>query len=295
MEKIKVICFGEVLFDKFPNATKIGGAPLNVGLRMQSLGCNINFISAVGNDQDGSRALKFLQDLGLSTKHFQITNNYPTGEAIVTLDEQQNATYEIRYPVAWDNIALDENAIRATSKADVFIYGTLAARDLTSRSTLMALLTYAKYRVLDLNLRPPHYHNGTLHSFMEKANFIKMSEEEFHIVSVIYDFQTSSAEDAIIEICKQTNTQSMCVTKGSKGALLYHENAFYYNPGYPVAVVDTVGAGDSFLAGLITKLITENNPQEALDFACAVGALVAQSSGSNPILKPKAIHQLMTT
>ena len=59
-------------------------------------------------------------------------------------------------------------------------------------------------------------------------------------------------------------------------------------------MVDTVGAGDSFLASLITKLLEKESPQKALDFACAVGALVAGSEGANPAIKVEDVNKFIS-
>ena len=67
----------------------------------------------------------------------------------------------------------------------------------------------------------------------------------------------------------------------------------YYNSGYKIDVVDTVGSGDSFLAGLIFKLLKEGNPQEAIDFACALGAIVAKNEGANPKISSNEIKAFM--
>ena len=88
--------------------------------------------------------------------------------------------------------------------------------------------------------------------------------------------------DKILEIAKQTNTEFLCVTKGNHGALLSIKGKNYYNSGYRIDVVDTVGAGDSFLGALIYQLCTYDDPQQAIDFACAAGAMVAQQLGATP-------------
>ena len=94
-------------------------------------------------------------------------------------------------------------------------------------------------------------------------------------------------------ISKETNTQHICVTKGEHGAVLLFDAKLYYNSGYKIKVADTVGSGDSFLGSLISKLINGEKPQRAVDFACAAGALVAQSNGANPIITEKEIYDFM--
>jgi fructokinase len=72
-----------------------------------------------------------------------------------------------------------------------------------------------------------------------------------------------------------------------------YNNQLFYNSGYKITVADTVGAGDSFLAGLITQLLTGIDPQKAINFACALGALVAQEEGANPKISPVGIANFM--
>ena len=145
-------------------------------------------------------------------------------------------------------------------------------------------MEYANYKVFDLNLRPPYYNKEVLIDLMNKADFIKFNDEELYEASGYLDSKYKSMEQNISYISKKTNTNHICVTKGHHGAVLLYNDTFYYNSGYKIKVIDTVGAGDSFLGSLISQLLHKVTPQKAIDFACAVGALVAQSEGSNPVL-----------
>lgn len=102
-------------------------------------------------------------------------------------------------------------------------------------------------------------------------------------------------EQQINALSKLFGSRYICITLGSKGALLYSNNTFYRNPGYPIQVKDTVGAGDSFLAGLTHQLLKGANPQYALDFACAMGAIVASSPGANPKISRKDLNRFVHT
>ena len=128
---------------------------------------------------------------------------------------------------------------------------------------------------------------------MNKAHFIKFNDDELYEVSGYLGSKYLSMEQNIRFISKATNTKHICVTKGNHGAVLLYDDTFYYNSGYLVKVKDTVGAGDSFLGSLISQLLNKKNPQEAIDFACAVGALVAQSEGANPNIKLSDIEVFM--
>ncbi|WP_299551703.1 carbohydrate kinase [Seonamhaeicola sp.] len=292
----KVVCYGEVLFDKLPTVKKIGGAPLNVALRMNSLGCQTQLISSVGADQDGKEIIDYLNALNFPTKFIQPNKHYPTGEAKVSLDDKGNASYEIKHPVAWDEILLNQNITTLVSQSDALIFGTLSNRDETSRATLLELLQHTKYSILDLNLRAPHYEPSTLKELMFNADLIKFSDEEFDEITSLYKSTYNSTELNVQYISQITKTKSICITMGAKGALLFYDAKFYYCKGYDITVVDTVGAGDSFLAGLVTQLLqNHNDPQYALNFACATGAMVAQNSGPNPKIKIQDIIDLMST
>lgn len=278
---LNVVCFGEVLFDVFPTHTKIGGAPLNVALRLASLGVNAQIISRIGQDELGVELQNFIQENGVSTSTIQIDETHKTGEVIVKLDAKGSASYTINYPVAWDNIELSPEAIQAVENSDAFVYGSLVCRDPASYNTLSALLKLAKFKIFDVNLRAPFYKKEVLLDLMMQSDFIKFNDDELYEICEFLDSPFRSLEQNILFIAEFTNTKQICVTKGSHGAVLYTNEKRYYNSGYKIKVVDTVGAGDSFLAGLINNLLSGKDPQTAIDFACALGALVAETEGAN--------------
>ena len=154
---LSAVCFGEVLWDIFPTHKKIGGAPLNVALRMNSLGVETTMISRVGEDENGEDILSFLNAQEVTTDLIQVTKEYKTGAVHVMINEKGNASYDILYPSAWDKIVETEVMDKVISEADVFVFGSLASRDEVSRETLISLLDKAKYKVFDANLRAPYY------------------------------------------------------------------------------------------------------------------------------------------
>jgi fructokinase len=292
-KNLKAVAYGEVLWDVFANEKKIGGAPLNVALRMKTFGCEVAMISCVGNDQDGRVIKEEIKSLGLKTDTIVISEDFPTGLVNVTLNERGSASYEISYPSAWDKIVLNEQAEKIVKQADVLIYGSLVCRDAVSRKTLKELLNSVAYKVFDVNLRKPHYSYEILQELMNSADFIKFNDEELLEIATAMESPFTSLEDNMHFIAEKTKVRAMCVTKGKHGALLMWEGELYQNGGYPIKVSDTVGAGDSFLAALITSLLTDKAPQNAIDFACAVGALVAEAPGANPEISPSRIENLL--
>ena len=279
-----VTCFGEVLWDVFPTHKTIGGAPLNVALRIQSFGIQTNIISRVGKDKDGENSLQYIIENDLDISTIQMDAKYKTGCVNVTLDNKGSASYEIEYPVAWDKIEITDNIVETVKSCDAFIFGSLACRDAVSKNTLLNLLPYAKFKIFDVNLRPPNYSIELLRMLMDRADFIKCNDEELFEICKALGSEQDSIKEQVRFLAASTNTSKICITLGKDGALLLFNDNYYKNSGYTIKVEDTVGAGDSFLATLISKLLQKIAPDEALNTACAVGALVAGKSGANPKL-----------
>jgi fructokinase len=128
---------------------------------------------------------------------------------------------------------------------------------------------------------------------MGKANFVKFNDEELDLIAKSLNSGQTSIEDNVQFIAQKFNLSHICITRGGEGAVLWINGQFYFNSGYPIVVKDTVGAGDSFLASLIYKITNAEHPQKALNFACAVGALVAGSEGANPKISLKDIAKMI--
>jgi fructokinase len=289
----QIVCYGEVLWDMLPSGKKLGGAPLNVMLRAQSFGCDAKVISSIGNDASGYEIVEQMKAHSASIEHLQVSENFATSEVLVNLNEAGSASYEIKMPCAWDDIKLLDKDLEVVKASDAFIYGSLVARSLTSRETLFALLEAARFKVFDVNLRSPHYGFETLLKLMAKADFIKFNDEEIFKICNYMNGDAHSLEASIRFIAEKTRTSTICVTLGADGAVLFQDNKFTYNKGYQVVVADTVGSGDSFLGALISQLLSGATAQVALDFACAVGALVASRQGANPKIGDGEIELLM--
>lgn len=291
----EVVCFGEVLWDIYSDEKKPGGAPLNVALRMKSFGFNTHMISSVGNDDLGRELLTVLEQKGIDSKHIQISKDFDTGTVGVTLDKNGSASYKINHPVSWDKIELLPEYKKLVSSSNAFIFGSLIARDSVSKKCLLVLLKKSTYKIFDLNLRAPHYSISDLEFYMNQADFIKFNDEEIEEICNAFGSKKNNLEEQVLFISKKTNTSSICVTLGKDGALLLHKGSFYIQKGYAVVVKDTVGAGDSFLGTLISLIINNCDPAEALDKACATGALVCQNIGANLEISETELADFMSS
>ena len=203
-KEFKAVCFGEVLWDVFPTHKKIGGAPLNVALRMNSLGVATTMVSRVGADSNGDDIVSFLKENKINIDEVQTAEEYKTGIVNVMINEKGNASYDIAYPSAWDKIELNKVSKEKVSKSDVFVFGSLACRDEVSRTTLYSLLDEAKFKVLDANLRAPYYTIEVLLELMGKADFIKLNDEELKEISKKLGSPYNSFEQNIQFIAEKT-------------------------------------------------------------------------------------------
>jgi len=291
---LTAISYGEILWDVFPDGKALGGAPLNLCLRLKSLGLTVKMISRLGSEALAEETQTAIEKFNLDQCLIQQDDSLETGQVIVRLDSGGSASYTIKEPVAWDAIALTEKNKAAVSETDLFIFGSLAARGETSHKTLKDLLAEANYSIFDVNLRAPHYKMEHLIQFMKQANMIKMNDEELEEIAQYLNIKSQSVSEKIEAISKQTDTTLICVTCGGDGAILFQNKKIYKHPGYKIEVVDTVGAGDSFLAGLIYQLfMVENTPEKSLAFACALGSLVAGEKGANAKIPKEKIVEKM--
>ncbi|TKB95520.1 carbohydrate kinase family protein [Pedobacter cryophilus] len=280
MLKNKIVTIGEILFDVFENTKKPGGSSLNVSLHLQKQGIPVGFISAVGDDQNGEELLSYLKDQNFDTSHIQ-TSSLPTSTVTVQLDKNKQASYIINKPVAWDDIALNNDLIELVKAADAFVYCSLTCRELKSKNTIYQLLEYAQLKVFDINLRPPFYEIETLKYLLAKVDILKINEDELRYLTNELSLPTLENE-ALKVLSKEFKLQLICLTLGDKGAKVYYKNEIYSHSGYQVNVVDTVGAGDAFLATFINYYLKGINMNQILEIASKIGSFVASQAGANP-------------
>jgi len=276
-----VVIFGEMLWDCLPSGPVAGGAPTNVALNLHQLGLNSRLISAVGKDGDGEKLLEFLGEFGLPLDLIQTKEDHETSKVLVDTADPENIKYTIVSPVAWDFVTWNESMDKAVEEADAFVFGTLGVRNAESLKTLIKLLHHPTLRIFDANLRPPFYDFEVIETLLGFADILKINEDELEIFADY--FQTEATiEDLCFYLDQHYPMEIICVTRGSKGALIYQKGKMFDHPGYVVQVQDSIGAGDAFLSGFIKTYLEEKSPEEILDFACKIGAFVATQKGGTP-------------
>ena len=289
----KVICFGEMLWDCFPDGEVAGGAPMNVALNLKQLGVDVEMVSRLGNDAYGEKLKDFLATYSLPLRLIQEDSEHPTGKVLVDDTDKENIKYEIVEPSAWDFIELTSANQETVAKADALIFGSLGVRNETSWKTLYHLVHQPLLTIFDINLRAPYIDFYKIDSLLGYTDILKINEDELEILADFFELKRKGdglAKDLCDYLVEEYPIEAICITHGSKGAMVYKDGKIISHSGYKVKVEDTVGAGDAFLSGFVKMYLEGRNLKETLDFASKLGAYVATQKGGTPKYKMEDVE-----
>ncbi len=281
-----VVGIGEILWDLLPSGKQLGGAPANFAFHAAALGAKSCVVSRVGGDAPGMEILERLQALGLPTAGIQVDSSAPTGTVSVELFADGQPRFTIHEDVAWDRLALEKAALAAVARADAVSFGTLAQRREPSRSTIQSLLAAVDpgaLRILDVNLRQRYFSWEIIEQSLRLANVVKLNDSELPVLAELLGLH-GSVRQQIEQLARQHGQRLVCLTRGAHGSLLYSGGQWAEDPGEPVVVKDTVGAGDAFTAALAVGMLTEE-PLEAINQrANRVARYVCSCEGATPAM-----------
>jgi len=276
------ICYGEILWDVLPDGRQPGGAPLNVAYHLNKLGMSTSIVSSIGNDNNGFKLERLLDEWGIDKHLLQKDESHATSEVIAKMNNGNEVSYDIVFPVAWDFIRYSESVAKQLHPATYFIYGSLSSRNDVSRNTLFELLEREAIKVFDINLRPPFVNRDLLEALLRKADIVKFNQAELEMAQLLFGGSFSNEASQIKFIQDHFNVPEIIVTKGEFGASYYKNNEVYNAWGSEVKVQDTIGSGDSFLAAFIASHYLKINAQSIIKNAVTMGAFIATKKGGCP-------------
>jgi fructokinase len=291
-DQYPVVCFGEILWDILPSGEEAGGAPMNVAYHLTRHGINTALISRIGSDDHGNKLLNLLQKQSVVTNYIQSDKIHQTGVVYAHPGLNHEMTYEIVQPVAWDFIEWNEDIQKIVENAGFFVHGSLGARSETSRNTLLSLLECTQKRVFDINIRPPYFDKKLALQLLHGVHILKLNESELNLLAGWYG-QHNTMIDQVKQVQDELDIPFVMVTRGEHGAMINAQGSIFEHPGYKVLVADTVGSGDAFLAGFLYQALEGASVQQALNFACASGALIASYAGACPDYQAAEVRKLI--
>ncbi len=310
---MSVVCFGELLIDfvALENGVSVGeasgfqkapgGAPANVAVAICRLGQESAFMGQVGNDPFGHYLADVLSSEGVDIQGLRFSDEARTALAFVSLTAEGERSFVFyRHPSADMLLRADQVPLEVLQNQKIFHFGSITLISDPSRTaTLMAAQSAHSRGMLisyDPNLRLSLWPNadaareGMLVG-LNYAHIVKISDDEL-------EFLTGSED---VSPLWRDETQVIAVTRGSKGAILYTRKDKFELPGFSVRTLDTTGAGDGFVAGMLVGILEHwgdhmGHLPEIGRFANAVGALATTQFGAIPALPSRAaVDRFMQT
>jgi fructokinase len=312
---MSVICLGEALIDLLANQAGVplaqvtdwtpypGGAPTNVACGLVKLGTPTALISCLGQDDVGTEFTQLLTKIGVDRTGLQYHPTAPTRQIYVTrsIDGDRSFAGFI------DNLASGKFADTSLSAdrlpeslfthAKFLVIGTISlATPISYAATYRALELAQKHRVrvlIDVNWRDKFWDNidrarSVILAVLNQADLVKMAKEE---AEWLFDLPADrSLSEIDLQAIQQQlpNAQGIFLTDGSEGCKYLLNNLTGFVPAFKVPAIDTTGAGDSFVAGLIHQLsqqdISTIQDRETIDkiikYASAAGAITTLKAGA---------------
>jgi fructokinase len=207
----------------------------------------------------------------------------------VTVEPQPGATrYTFLPNSAWDFLEASPEWLSAMSAAKAVCFGTLAQRNPVSRDTIQKCLDAVCDQclvVFDINLRPPFFDSATIVESLSAATIVKFNDEEAKTLQPLLGGPFGSEIEFAKWLVQAHGLEAVCITRGANGAVAVTLDEVVEVQGIPIAVMDTVGAGDAFTAGLIWSRLAGWPWEQTLGLANEAGALVASRPGAMPSLR----------
>ncbi|MDI4643520.1 PfkB family carbohydrate kinase [Cohnella hashimotonis] len=304
---LDVIALGEVLVDFTPAGDSEqgyplyeqnpGGAPANVLCGLAKLGRRTSFIGAVGDDPLGRFLATVLEQAGVGCTGLAFIKDIPTTMTFVHLDQDGDRAF--RFIRGADTRLTKEEAERELAAGcRVFHFGTLSMTHAESARVTLEAVSLAKQSgsliSFDPNLRlslweSPEKAREAIFRGLEVADIVKLSEEEL----IFMTGMTEGESGAELLLRQHAGIRLLLVTLGERGCTISNRAAQASIPGFRVRTVDTTGAGDACMAGLLDQILNDGVRIEALSvddltrigrFANAMGALATTRRGAIPAL-----------
>lgn len=277
----QVICWGEVLWDRFPDGAQLGGAPANVAYHLAALGVDVALVTRVGEDADGERAIAELAAAGVDVSLVQRDPERATGEVGIAV-EAGEARYRFHPGRAWEAIELTDQAATRLAGAAALCTGTFAQRTEAGRAAhgaARAALGSGAIAVCDPNLRRDGFADLELIAdWLARSNAVKINEAEAAALESHLGVPSATAW-----LLAQPACELVALTRGPGGCRIATPEGAADRGGVPARPGgDNVGCGDAFVAVLVAGLLAGDELELIADRANRYASHVAGCRGATP-------------
>jgi fructokinase len=281
-----IVGVGEILWDLLPQGRQLGGAPFNFAFHCHQLGNSSLIVSRVGDDELGRDIRAHLAALGLSDTYVQHDAGNPTGTVAVEIDARGQPSFTITPDVAYDHLMWDTYLEALFPKVRAICFGTLVQRHPSARATIARALHSAEQALIvyDINLRQHFYSREVIETSLHASRWLKLNTDELTVLQELLKLRAAAPSACLAELRRRYELELVCLTRGEDGCLVQTASEEVDLPGRRVQVVDTIGAGDAFTAGLLTATLEGQSLATAADFANRLAARVAAAPGGTPII-----------
>jgi fructokinase len=287
-----IVGVGEVLWDLLPTGRQLGGAPFNFVFHCHQLGQTAVMVSRVGRDGLGLEIRAALARRGLTDAFLQHDPDHPTGTVPVTVGAGGQPQFTITENVAFDHLTPEPAWDALFGQAVAVCFGTLVQRNPAGRAAVQEALARARnaLTICDINLRQQYFDRATVEASLRACRWVKLSDDELVVLQKLLQLQGRTPSGTLRDLRRRFAVELACVTRGERGCLVQADDEEIVVPGRPVAVVDTVGAGDAFTAGLLVTTLEGRPLVDAAMFANRLAGRVAASAGGTPVIDRRDIE-----
>lgn len=277
----RITAIGEILYDIYPDEKRLGGAPFNFIYHIWKFLGKANFISSVGEDENGKEIFYQLSEIGFPTSHIAIDRRHPTGTVNVTLDLNLSPRFEMCGYNCFDYFVLDYQSTKLIEEeTDILYFGTFSQRNKTARRTIQSTFGKKLKYFCDLNLRHEFFTREMITESLTTSNVVKINNSELETIKTCFGL-SSDNDSAIREIIDRFGIDLLSITMGADGAIISDGKQINFYKSKSAKVIDTLGAGDAYSAilclGHLFKMqlyeINKIANEFALDVCMSYGAL----------------------
>lgn len=304
----RIVCFGEILVDftargtpASPGAAAVfekypGGAPANTASALGRLGAEVAMLGSVGADYFGEFLKNELDRMGVDTRHVQFLKNRPTAVVFVSLDSRKVPHFHsFGEGVAYNYFRAGRKALGLISRSRILHFSSVSLIQGPYRKEAMKALETARKAGVCVSFDP----NIRLHLFKSDksardlitkavpyARILKLGEEEFRFL-----FGGADPERACAKLARK-GAELILITEGERGSTFYFKGTLQRVGAFPVKTVDSTGAGDAYIGGILSRLaaykdmegISLEEMREIVRFGSAVAAISTTKRGATTAL-----------